>query len=142
MKKIISVILVLTLFSGVFALNASAESVQPRLNNTISTSTSFHINDSTGKATITMSCSGNSDFTRVNIVSYIQKKTLGLFWTRAETGTNNNEWKDSSNKNPYSTTRSITLSSTGTYRAVVTYTVEGTGGSDDVIEDIIEDTYS
>ena len=143
MKRIVSGILTLALFMGAlsaFSVSASAAEIVPYWNNTSSTTTNFSISSS-GKATITMSCSGDSNFTRVNIVSYIEKKTLGLFWTRVEIGTNNNEWKDSSNRNPYTQTRSTTLSSKGTYRAVVTYTVEGTGGSDDVIKDTIEDKY-
>lgn len=144
MKRIVSIVLTLVLFVGTFAIGASATSIndgiQPLWNNTTDVYTSFSISSS-GKATITMSCDGDSNFTRVNIVSYIEKKTLGLFWTRVEIGTNNNEWKDSSNKNPYAQTRSTTLDSKGTYRAVVTYTVEGTGGSDDVIKDTIEDKY-
>lgn len=143
MKRIVSVILTLALFMGAlsaFSVSASAVEIEPYLNNTSSTTTRFSIS-STGKAQISMVCVGDSNFTRVNIVSYIEKKTLGLFWTRVDIGTNNNEWKDSSNKNPYSQTRSTTLDSKGTYRAVVTYTVEGTGGSDDVIKDVVEDKY-
>lgn len=144
MKKIISAILTLTLFIGVLACGTSAQAstIQPLLNNTSSTCTNFVINDSTGKATVTISCTGDSHFTRVNVVTYIEKKTLGIFWKRVEIGTENNEWKDSSNKNPYNTTRSTTLKSKGTYRAVVTYTVLGTGGDPDVITSRVEHTYN
>lgn len=140
MKKIVAIVLTLTLFMGVFAVSASAAEIEPYLNNTSSTTTLFNIN-SKGVGTVTYSCSGDSNFTRVNIVCYVEKKTLGLFWSRVETGTNNNEWIDSSNRNPYTGTRTFTLKDKGTYRAVVTYTVEGTGGPDDVITSKVEDKY-
>ena len=71
--------------------------------------------------------------TKVVITTYIEKKTLGLFWSRVENGQPNNQWVD--------TSYTFQLSSTGTYRVTVTYKVYGSGGAADEIKCVMKDSY-
>ena len=64
---------------------------------------------------------------------YVERKILGVFWTRVEIGYSNNVWHDSTTSYLYQNAFSTNLSSTGTYRVTVTYTVHGSGGSNDSI---------
>ena len=58
---------------------------------------------------------------------------MGIFWTRVNIGYTNNVWHDSTTSYIYSNYFEFQLTSTGTYRVTVTYTVSGTGGPADVI---------
>ncbi|MBQ1520268.1 MAG: hypothetical protein IIZ56_02200 [Clostridia bacterium] len=71
--------------------------------------------------------------TRIEVELYVEKRFLLVFWSRVDIGYPNNVWTDAVNAVNYSHTFTTNLSSTGTYRTTVTYTVSGTGGSDDVI---------
>ncbi|MBR4636366.1 MAG: hypothetical protein IKO51_08400 [Clostridia bacterium] len=71
--------------------------------------------------------------TRIEVELYVEKRFLLVFWSRVDIGCPNNVWTDAVNAVNYSHTFSTSLSSTGTYRTTVTYTVSGTGGSADVI---------
>ncbi len=64
---------------------------------------------------------------------YVERKNWGLFWTMVDIGYNNNVWHDSTTSYLYHNVFSTNLISTGTYRVTVTYTVHGSGGSNDVI---------
>ena len=79
---------------------------------------------------------------QVTVTTYIQKKTLGLFWTTVDIGTSNKKWVDTSTDIYGQFVHQFQLKSTGTYRAVIEVVFSGAGGSDDVIEDKIEKKYS
>lgn len=140
-RRIISMFL-LTIMVCTLALSVSAAVVQPRLNNTASTSTNFTINSS-GKATISAVYNGYKDITTGAVVtSYIEKKTLGLFWSRVDIGEPDNEWVDTSSDYSDIFVHTFNLEDTGTYRATVAYEISGTGGATDVIDYEQERTYS
>ncbi|MBO4879355.1 MAG: hypothetical protein J5544_03775 [Clostridia bacterium] len=71
--------------------------------------------------------------TKIEVSLYVEKRILGLFWSRVDIGCDDNVWEDSTTNYYYNNTFSCDLSSTGTYRVTVTYTVSGTGGASDVI---------
>ena len=128
--------LILTLFKPVFA-----DEIMPRYNNTLTTNDSFAISNN-GLATITYKYIGIPDVTtKAVITSYLEKKTLGLFWRRVDIGTTDDEWVDTINKASYSGSRTHQLSSTGKYRATIVYTIYGSGGSADEITKQYESTY-
>lgn len=138
MKKILSCLLcTLMLFSYVTVpATAANDGIMPCYNNVISTRTQFNISDS-GVARVTVSYEGVPGVTTgATITTKIQKRSLGLIWTKVDIGTTNNEWVDSTRVESYSTFHSVTLPDTGTYRVVVEYEITGTGGATDVIEDI------
>ena len=116
-------------------------SIQPRLNNVDDCETSFAINAS-GVAEVVVHYTGNSStFTEVTVETYIQKKTLGLFWTKVNIGESNNTWVDSSTGLSGTFVHTVQLEDTGNYRAVFQITFSGTGGADDVIEKTITCSY-
>lgn len=83
----------------------------------------------------------NSKTTKVVITTYIEKKTLGLFWKRVDIGTANNEWVDTIYGIDYTKVRRFQLSAKGTYRVKIVFKVYGTGGAADEIPYEIKDTY-
>jgi len=137
-RRIISVILLVTILSA-FAITAAAavienEGVMPCYNNTMNTSTNFTISTA-GKATISAVYNGYRDRTTgATITSYIEKRTLGLFWTKVDIGEPNNEWVDTSTDYSGAFGHEFYLEDTGTYRATVVYEIRGTGGATDVID--------
>jgi len=120
----------------------SAETIMPRLNNTATTSTNFTITTA-GKATVTANYNGYSGITTgATVTSYIEKRTLGLFWSKVDIGEPNNEWVDSSSAYVDFFAHEIYLEDKGTYRATVVYEISGTGGATDVIDFDKTVTYS
>jgi hypothetical protein len=102
-----------------------------RNNNTLSTFEYFSI--SSGEAVIYASYVGYQNIsTGAQTEIKIQKKFL-LFWIDVDNGQTNNTWIDSVTGYQGSVTHSTGLSSTGNYRAVITYSVYGSGGDTDVI---------
>lgn len=126
---------VITLFSA--TLTVYANDVQLCSNNVNITSTSFSISSS-GKATVTNSYSGITGVTKnAEIKTKVQKK-VGLIWVTVSGGS----WTDTSTATNFSRSHSVQLSSTGTYRAHVVFTISGTGGSDDKITKNTEKEYN
>ena len=140
-RRILSVFMLIIILSTI-VLTVAAAGVQPRLNNTAGTSTNFTIT-SAGKATISACYDGYRGVTTgATITSYIEKRTLGLFWTKVDIGQPNNEWVDVSTDYYDAFGHEFWLEDTGTYRATVVYEISGTGGATDVIEYEQERTYS
>lgn len=145
MKKILAILMTLiTLLNfASFSIYASENAeVSPCLNNGSNSTSRFGISSS-GLSEVSVSYNGiKGTTTKVTITTYIQKKTLGLFWTKVDIGAENKEWIDTlTDVNGY-ISHKYQLSSTGTYRAVIKIVFSGTGGSDDEIEDKIEKKYS
>ena len=136
MKKFIAACLCLvTLFTA--TITAYASSIQPFSNNVDTVTTSFSISSS-GLATVKNTCYGISGTTKsAEIVTKVQKK-VGLIWVTVSGGS----WTDTSSATNFSKSHSVQLSSKGTYRAHVVFTISGTGGSDDKITKNVEKTYS
>ena len=139
-RRVFSLILfIIILSTSVLAVSAE---VMPRLNNTAGTSSSFSIS-STGKATLVATYDGYRNVTSgATITSYIEKRTLGVFWTKVDIDQPNNEWVDSSSNYYGAFGHEFQLKNTGTYRATIIYEISGTGGATDVIEYEQERTYS
>ena len=143
LKKVLSVflafIIILFTASGVAYANSddTGEVDNMRFSNVSVTSTSFTINSS-GKATVKNSYVGISGvFKKAVIVTKIQKK-VGIVWITISGGS----WTDTSTSVSYSKSHTVNLTSTGTYRAHVVFTISGSGGSDDVITKNVQKTYS
>lgn len=149
MKKHIKRILAITLMlclcvMPVFSVSAASNSeneVMPCLNNAATVSTDMAINSS-GKMTITYNVAGYSSLTtKIVITTYIEKRTLGLFWTRVDNGQTDDQWVDTIKDYKYNGVRNYNLSSSGTYRVTVAYKIYGSGGSADNVEQQIKDSY-
>lgn len=142
-RRIIPIILVIVILSTtIISVAASDLIATPYYNNTMGTSTNFVISSS-GKATISTAYNGYSGrTTSATVTSYIEKRTLGLFWTRVDIGEPDNEWVDTSSAYTDSFVHVHYLESEGTYRATVVYEIRGSGGATDVIDYEQERTYS
>ena len=110
-------------------------------NNTISTSTYGSVSGS-GLMIVDIGYDGIQGVTtRGEITTYIEKRFLGIFWTRVNIGQTDNQWADTIYNYRYSGSHSHQLTSTGTYRATVTYKIYGTGGDPDEITSQVTVTY-
>lgn len=125
MKKFISVNLCICMLF-VFCLQCNAQegidSAVPfglvQFSNIESSSLSFFVSDS-GQANIQYSVSVKSDVGQVIVKTYIEKRYLGIFWSRVNTGTKDNEWTDKFNKRYFVGSHAFQLSESGTYRATI-----------------------
>lgn len=124
---------VLSLVMGVLAPLRHAEAATT-YNNTSSADLICSVNSS-GLLQASLSVTGyKSKTTHISVELYVEKRVLGIFWKKVDIGCINNIWTDSTSNYYYSHLFSHSLSSTGTYRVTVTYTISGTGGADDVIQ--------
>ena len=135
MKKILSAIICVVVLIGCIPINTFAVGeISPYYNNTQRTTTNFTISDS-GVAKVRISYNGYKDTTTgATIKTKIQKSFLFFFWSDVTS------WTDEASGYYYSTTHSTSVDS-GTYRAIVEYTIRGTGGSADVITEQLEYSY-
>lgn len=145
MKSFFSIILILCLTAvPVFSVSATTipnDEIMPLYNNTMSARIYAGVSNN-GVLTISYKVNGFSDkTTKIVITTYIEKKTLGLFWTRVDNGQPDNQWVDTIYNYKYIGDRTFKLSSTGKYRIKVTYKVYGSGGSADTIPCETEFTY-
>lgn len=130
-----------TLF-GIFAIAMSAysEPITPFYNNTYQARTTVSI-DSNGKATVNVYYYGRVGVTKsATITTKLQKNVSGV-WQDVSIGTANNSWIDTSSSFTATFNHTANLTSRGTYRAISTYQISGTGGATDVIESISEAIY-
>lgn len=117
-------------------VSAYASSVTPLANNNVDTKVYFSVSSS-GQATVNVKCVAlSTKFTSATIETKVQKK-VGLIWVTVDNGS----WTDTTKSKNFSKSHSVQLSSKGTYRAHVKFTVSGTGGSDDEVTSNVEKTY-
>ena len=145
MKRTIAMLLSCLLLIGCIGLPVSAAEtpeIMPYYNNVMKTSSSFSI-DASGTGTVRASYAGLSGITEsVTITIKIQKRSLGLIWTKVDIGVPNNEIVVTSTNVNDTFIYTIPLDTTGNYRAVISYTITGSAGADDTIEDICTAEYN
>lgn len=136
-SRIISfVMLVIMLFAMSIPTIAAENGIMPRYNNTSSTEAVFVIYDD-GEAIVSFTCFGYEGITtKIVVEAKIQKKFL--WWWNDVDGAS---WTDESTKVYCDAEHSFQLTKSGTYRAVITYNVYGSGGEADVITAEIEKKY-
>lgn len=135
-----AILIIACVFSNI-VISAFASEVMPLFNNVATVSNPVRISDS-GKLTVTNQYYGFEGITtKAVITTYVEKKTLGLFWTRVDNGQTDNKWIDTIYSYEYSGSHSLQLESMGTYRVVTTFVIYGTGGTADEIEKITEKIY-
>ena len=145
MKRVFLAILCCVLLIGSipvasFAAMGGGEIAVPLYNNTTLANAKFSIN-SEGVATVSITYVGIPGVSQsATIVTKLEKQNANGSWSIVEIGTTDNVWIDSTTKTTLLVTHSATVSH-GTYRAVINYTISGTGGTADTIEKIIEYTY-
>ena len=124
MRKFASVLLVAAiLMSMIIPVSATENSIQPYYINTNQARVVMGINED-GLAEITVTCIGNSNATKIETVTYLERK-VGSSWVRVNINQPNNQWEESVNACYLLKNYSFDLSVTGTYRAVTVFTVSG-----------------
>ncbi len=78
--------------------------------------------------------------TEAIVESKLQRRTL-FWWSDVDNGETDNTWVDHFYDVSGDVYHTLEVTKKGTYRAVVTYTVKGTGGADDVIDEVVEFVY-
>ncbi len=136
-RRIISfAMLIIMLFAMAMPTFATENGIMPRYNNTGSTEAVFVIEEN-GEASICYTCFGYEGITtRIVVETKIQKKFL--WWWNDVDGAS---WTDEVNGDLCTSIHSIQLNKSGTYKAVITYNVYGSGGEADVITAEIEKKY-
>ena len=138
---VIALCLSITSFTTASAATATFDGIMPLYNNTSYASAGMKI-DNSGKMEITYDFSGlKSKTSKVVITTYIEKRTLGLFWSRVENNQPDNQWVDTIYSIEHTKIRHFQLSSKGTYKVKILFKVYGTGGSTDEIPYEIKDSY-
>lgn len=97
--------------------------------------------NNTGLLTINFGYDGYSTTTHAKITTYIEKKVLGLFWTRVNISQPNNEWVDIIYNSSYVGFHTFQLSSSGQYRTTVIFEISGTAGPTDTVKYVRNLTY-
>ena len=144
LKKLICLIMAnvfLLLIAIVPANAAMQDEIAPCYNNVITANSTATISSS-GVITVTNTYTGSQSVTtKAVITTYIEKRTLGIFWSRVDIGQTDDEWVDTIYNYKYSGSHSAQLPSTGTYRVTVEYVIYGSGGAADTITKEIEKIY-
>lgn len=128
-KKISAIIIAVFLIVSYNVIIGHATDVQPmampvNFVNIYNSSLTFYISDG-GIATLMYTVSGLADSGKIIVKTYIERKTLGVFWSKIDLGNGSTEWTDSSMSIYTSKTHSVKVSKTGTYRATMVIYVDG-----------------
>ena len=119
----------------------AASLYETRYNNTVMASSVASISDS-GLLTVDNQFQGiRGKTTKGEITTYVEKRTLGFFWTRVDIGQPNNQWVDVVYDYLYDGSHTFQLSNQGTYRITVVYVISGSGGDADTIRQTMTKTY-
>lgn len=114
-----------------FAAQNDDAGIMPLYDYTHNASSSLGI--SNGKATAVVYCRGyNGTTKKITAETCIQKK-FGLIWIKVDIGTSDDCWHDTTTNYYLSTSHSVSLSDSGTYRAKTKYVVTGTDGGSETI---------
>lgn len=139
MKKTIALFVCLVMLFTVLPIAAYAADVDvmPRANNVYSCFVSLHIN-TYGHATITAGYEGYEGITTNGLITItLQKRVLGLFWRDVD----DCKWIYGSVNASYTTQFVVQLSDSGTYRVVANFSISGTAGANDNVEQTAEDNW-
>lgn len=140
-RRMLAMLQVILLFLGLISSVSAAGEITPYYNNVMSVQTTASVSAS-GLLTIRNTYSGiQGETTKAVITTYVEKKVLGLFWSKVDLGITDDQWVDTIYNYTYNGTHSVQLESTGTYRVTATYVISGTGGAADEIEKTYEVTY-
>lgn len=124
MKKLAALILVAVIIATMcIPVSAAENTIQPYYINTNQAKVLMGIDDF-GLASINVTCIGNSNATRIQITTYIEK-LIGSTWVRVNIGQVNNQWTASTTTRYLAKDYSHQLTTTGSYRAVAVFTVSG-----------------
>ena len=132
-KKVVCIAVAFVMAMSTFSAFAAAQMVEPYFNNTVTASNRASVSSS-GELTITNSfTAGKNVFSKAIVTTYVEKKVLGLFWSRVDIGKTNDKWIDVIYECLYTGFHYFQLSDKGTYRVTTEFVVYGSGGPADTI---------
>ena len=124
-----------------FTTKVYGNEIMPLYDNIIKSNLITNV-DNSGNLKIIYDITSRSDSTsKIVVTTYFEKKHLGLFWQRVDTGSPNDEWVTTIYSSSYNKTRTFTLPENGTYRTTVVYQVHGTDGTVEEVTHQKEVTY-
>lgn len=140
MKKAVSLLsvfmaLIMCLFGNATAVSASEnapdDTVTPYYDYTQYVTSNLNITSS-GRATVTIHCSGvSSSVKKIKAETCIQRK-VGIIWVKTDIGTSDDYWYDTSNSVVLNASHSVQLSKSATYRAKTVFTVYTSSDSEKI----------
>lgn len=140
-KSILCLLIAVLMMASASTAAMAVSPYETRYNNTVMASSVASISES-GLLTVDNQFQGiRGKTTKGEITTYVEKKTLGLFWTRVDIGQPNNQWVDVVYDYLYDGTHTYQLSNHGTYRITVVYVISGSGGAADTITQTMTKTY-
>lgn len=92
--------------------------------NIYNSSLTFYVSDY-GMATVMYTVSGLADSGKIVVKTYVERKTLGVFWSKIELENGETEWTDVSTSAYTSSSHSVRVRENGTYRATMVIYVDG-----------------
>ena len=132
-KRVVCIAVAFVIAMSTFSAFAAAQMVEPYFNNTMDASNTVSISSS-GKLTIKNNfLAYDNYFSKAIITTYVEKKVLGLFWSRVDIGQTNDKWIDVIYECLYTGFHYFQLSDKGTYRVTTEFVVYGSGGPADTI---------
>ena len=134
-KKSISLFLLLIVSISLFIMPVNAsEPTRSKYYNTVLTTAGVV----SGVLNIhnTYTILANTGFTSAEIHTYVERRTLGLFWVKVDNGQPNKTWVDTSTSKTYSKNYTLSLPQTGTYRVTAEYTFYGSSGSESITRQV------
>ena len=126
---ILSLVLLLTIATPAFAAQPE-DTVSPRYINTSQAGVSLAITED-GLASWTIICLGKSNCTSIDAVTYLERK-MGTLWIKMSIDYPITDYMYSVNGRNLAATYEMQLTYAGEYRAVVEFTVHGTGGDEEL----------
>ena len=132
-KRVICVAVAFVMAMSTFSAFAAAPMVEPYFNNTMDVSNEASVSSSGKLAIMNSLVAYDNYFSKAIITTYVEKKVLGLFWSRVDNGQDNNKWIDVIYDNIYTGFHYLQLSDKGTYRVTTEFVVYGSGGPADTI---------
>ena len=112
----------------------------PRFNNTATTESTFLITDD-GVAWVGAMYIGYDNLTTFACIQIKIERKVMWWWTDVENGWTDNTYVTELWGVENAMEYSLQLDKKGTYRATVTYTINGLGGDSDIITSVLEDEY-
>ena len=140
-RKILALFQAILLLAGMAISVHATEEITPYYSNVSSAAVSASVS-SDGLLEITNRYYGfQGKMAKAVITTYVEKRFLGLFWTRVDIGVDDNQWVDTIYDYTYVGAHAFQLSSTGTYRITTTFVFSGNDGTIDEIVSTDQITY-
>lgn len=130
-KKIVALCLFLIISMTLFILPVNADGpTKSKYYNTVVTTAGVY--SGILKIHNEYTVSSTMGFTRAEVHTYVERKTLGLFWVKVDNGQTDKTWVDISTALTHGKNYSLTLTQTGTYRVTAEYTFYGSNGAESI----------